>query len=195
MLKNNKLISILRSVPAIKVKQPVSLYFKLDIMKHRTIKFFMAGLCWILLSVGTIVSAAGLKPGEQAPDFSLKSLGGEQITLKGLLAKGPVMLVFWETQCVYCYGHIKDFNALQNQYEKKGLTIAAINFLGEYESEVREYVTDNDVQYLVLADRLNNIDVAEAYKVIGSPTIVMIAPDGKVLSYGYQIPNVATWIP
>lgn len=160
-----------------------------------TMKSLLAGLCLILLSAFMVVNAAGLKPGEPAPGFSLKSLGGGQITLKNLLAKGHVMLVFWETQCVYCYSHIKDFNALQKQYEKKGLTIAAINFLGEYESEVREYVTDNDVQYLVLADRLNNIDVAEAYMVIGSPTIVMIAPDGKILSYGYQIPNVATWIP
>jgi peroxiredoxin len=167
----------------------------LDVINHRLIRTFLTGLCLFMVSATTTVSAAGLKPGDLAPDFSLKSLGGEQITLKDLLAKGHVMLVFWETQCVYCYGHIKDFNALQKQYEKKGLTIAAINFLGEYESEVREYVTDNDVQYLVLADRLNNIDVAEAYKVIGSPTVVMISPDGKVLSYGYQIPNVAKWIP
>lgn len=159
-----------------------------------TIKSFLAGLCLILLSAFTVVNAAGLKPGEPAPGFSLKSLAGEQIALKDLLAKGHVMLVFWETQCVYCYAHIKDFNALQKQYKNKGLTIAAINFLGEYESEVREYVTDNDVQYLVLADRLNNIDVAEAYKVIGSPTIVMVAPDGKILSYGHKIPDMAKWI-
>ena len=159
-----------------------------------TIKSLLAGLCLILLSAFTVVNAAGLKPGEPAPGFSLKSLAGEQIALKDLLAKGHVMLVFWETQCVYCYAHIKDFNALQKQYQKKGLTIAAINFLGEYESEVREYVTDNDVQYLVLADRLNNIDVAEAYKVIGSPTIVVIAPDGNILSYGHKIPDMAKWI-
>ena len=160
----------------------------------RTMKTLLAGLCLILLSGFTIVNAAGLKPGEQAPGFSLKSLGGEQIALKDLLAKGHVMLVFWETQCVYCYAHIKDFNALQKQYQDKGLTIAAINFLGEYESEVREYVTDNDVRYLVLADRLKNIDVAEAYKVIGSPTIVVIAPDGNILSYGHKIPDMAKWI-
>jgi peroxiredoxin len=148
----------------------------------------------LLLSAITTVNAVGLKPGEPAPGFSLKSLGGEQVSLQGLLTKGHVMLVFWETQCVYCYAHIKDFNALQKQYQDKGLTIAAINFLGEYESEVREYVTDNDVQYLVLADRLNNIDVAEAYKVIGSPTIVVISPDGNILSYGHKIPDMAKWI-
>lgn len=162
---------------------------------NRVSKYFLAGLCCSLLGAMMTISAAGLKPGDMAPDFSLKSLEGQQIGLQDLLAKGHVMLIFWETQCVYCYSHIKDFNALHKQYQNKGLTIAAINFLGEYESEVREYVVDNHVQYLVLADRLNNIDVAEAYKVIGSPTMVMIAPDGKILSYGHQIPDVSTWIP
>jgi cytochrome c biogenesis protein CcmG/thiol:disulfide interchange protein DsbE len=157
-------------------------------------KRFLTVLCFTLCIVLT-THAAGLKPGETAPGFSLKSLDGPPVSLKMLLAKGHVMLVFWETQCVYCYSHIKDLNALQKQYQDKGLTIAAINFLGEYESEVREYVTDNNVQYLILADRLNNIDVAEAYKVIGSPTIVLIDPKGTILFYGYNIPDVATWIP
>lgn len=165
------------------------------IMNNRIMQIYQAWLFLILLSYLTVASAAGLKPGEPAPGFSLKSLGGEQVALKDLLSKGHVMVVFWETQCVYCYSHIKDFNALHEQYQDKGLTIAAINFLGEYESEVKEYVKDNNVQYLVLADRLNNIDVAEAYKVIGSPTIVMIAPEGIVLSYGHKIPDVAKWIP
>ncbi len=155
----------------------------------------LLAILWFFLFAVLTTNAAGLKPGETAPGFSLKSLDGQQISLESLLDQGHVILIFWETQCVYCYSHITEFNALQQQYKDKGLTVAAINFLGEYESEVREYVTDNNVQYLILADRLNNIDVAEAYKVIGSPTIVMIAPDGTILSYGHKIPDVASWIP
>lgn len=162
---------------------------------QRAIKRVLVGLGCMMFGVMSSISAAGLKPGDMAPGFTLQSLDGPKVSLQGLLAKGHVMLIFWETQCVYCYSHINDFNALHRQYQNKGLTIAAINFLGEYEAEIREYVTDNKLEYLILADRLNNIDVAEAYKVIGSPTIVMIAPDGKVLSYGHKIPNVATWIP
>lgn len=162
---------------------------------RNALKFVLIGLGFMMFGVMSSVSAAGLKPGDMAPDFTLQSLDGPKVSLQDLLAKGHVMLIFWETQCVYCYSHIKEFNALHRQYKNKGLTVAAINFLGEYEEEVREYVKDNKLEYLILADRLNNIDVAEAYQVIGSPTIVMIAPDGKVISYGYKIPNVATWIP
>jgi len=146
-----------------------------------------------LLLWSDITRAEGLKPGTQAPDFTLTALDKKSVTLKSLLAKGHVMLIFWEPQCVYCYAHIKDFNALQKKYQGK-LTLAGINFLGEYPEQIQRYADNNNVQYLLLADRLNNIDVAEAYNVIGSPTIVLIAPDGKILSISYEIPDVSRWI-
>jgi peroxiredoxin len=151
------------------------------------------GLSIMLSLTLTDIQAATPKPDSLAPEFTLKALNNAPVSLSGLRAKGHVMLIFWETQCVYCYAHIKDFNTLQKKYQGK-LTIAGINFLGEYPEEIQEYATDNKVEYLLLADRLNNIDVAEAYQVIGSPTIVLIAPDGKILSYGYQIPDVGHWI-
>lgn len=150
-------------------------------------------LTMLLSFMLTSVHATTPKPGSLAPEFTLSSLSKTPVTLSGLRAKGHVMLIFWETQCVYCYAHIKEFNALQKKYRGK-LTIAGINFLGEYPQEIQEYASDNKVEYLLLADRLNNIDVAEAYQVIGSPTIVLIAPDGQILSYGYQIPDVGQWI-
>jgi len=150
-------------------------------------------LVFSLLGSG-LTYAATLKPGDQAPPFKLKNLDGKMISLSGLLANGHVMLVFWEPECVYCFSHIKDLNTLQAKYQGKGLTIAAINFLGEDESDVREYANSNGVKYMMLAERLNNIDVAEAYKVIGSPTIVVISPEGKILSYGYSLPDIAQWL-
>jgi len=162
--------------------------------QYRVRRFgLLAGLCLTLSTFVCLAQAATLKPGDIAPEFSLPSLEKKTVSLTGLRAKGHVMLVFWETQCVYCYSHINDFNALQKKYPK-ALTIAGINFLGEYPEDIQEYATDNNVKYLLLADRLNNIDVAEAYKVIGSPTIVLIAPEGKILFYGHNIPDVSRWI-
>lgn len=135
----------------------------------------------------------GPRPGQQAPGFELKRLDGADVSLQSLLTQGHVMLVFWEPQCVYCYMHIQDFNDLQARYAGR-FTIAAINFLGEHEAIIRQYVTDNNVQYTVLVDRLKNIDVAESYKVLGSPTLVLIAPDGTVLSYGHELPGLEKWL-
>ena len=164
-------------------------------MKTNNLLKFLLPLCLALQCiVPQTASAATLKAGDNAPQFELKSIKGEKVSLKNLLAKGHVMLVFWELECVYCYSHIKDFNNLQEKYKHKGLTIAGINFLGEYEEDVRAYAKDNNVKYTLLAERLNNIDVAEAYKIIGSPTIVVIAPGGTILFYGYKIPDLGQWL-
>jgi len=147
----------------------------------------------IVFSWVSVSRADILKAGDQAPDFTLMSLEMKPVSLKTLRNQGHVMLIFWETECVYCFSHIRDFNALQKKYQGK-LTLAGINFLGEYAEDIQEYKTRNKVEYLLLADRLNNIDVAEAYKVVGSPTIVLIHPDGKILSVSYDIPDVSRWI-
>ncbi len=157
-------------------------------------RFLRVTLFAFFLIASITGSTAPLKVGDQAPLFKLKNLEGQVISLTGLLAKGHVMLIFWEPECVYCYSHIKDFNALQERYGHKGFTIAAINFLGEYTEDIQQYAKDNNVQYMMLAERLNNIDVAEAYKVVGSPTIVVISPKGEILSYGYKIPKLSRWL-
>ena len=145
-------------------------------------------ICMALFVTSNIaVADVGHKPGQIAPGFELNSLQGNSVSLDSLTRKGHVLLVFWATECVYCYAHIKDFNALHDKYHQKGLTVAAINVAGEYEKEVRIYAEDNGLKYLVLADRLNNIDVAEAYKVVGTPTLALISPEGTVLYYGYDL--------
>ncbi|MEJ2143184.1 MAG: TlpA disulfide reductase family protein [Gammaproteobacteria bacterium] len=137
---------------------------------------------------------AGHEVGQQAPGFSLKALDGNQYTLAQLTDKGHVLLVFWATECVYCYAHVSDFKKIHQQYNNKGLTLAAINIGGEYDPEVKEYVNDNELNYLVLSNRLENLDVAEAYKVFGTPTMVLVSPGGKILYYGHQIPELDKWI-
>lgn len=141
-----------------------------------------------------LLAKTGYHVGDTAPDFSLKTLAGDKVSLSSLRSKGHVLLVFWAVECVYCYAHIDDFNALHEKYHGKGLTVAAINVAGEYDVEIAEYVKDNQLKYLVLSDRLNNLDAAEAYHVVGTPTLVLVSPEGKVVFYGYNVPDVSKWI-
>ena len=128
-----------------------------------------AVLMGALLGVpGQALAGNGPRPGNTAPEFSLKALDGAQVSLSQLRQHGHVLLVFWAAECVYCYSHIKDFNALHARYQGKGLTVAAINIAGEYDVQVAEYVQDNQLKYRVLSDRLKNIDTAETYGVVGT---------------------------
>ena len=141
------------------------------------------------LSLFQVQAAVGYKAGNTAPEFELKTLSGESHTLSELRKKGHVLIVFWAVECVYCYAHIKEFNHAHEKY-KKNLTIAAINIGGEYPIEVEEYVKDNKLKYLVLSERLNNLDVGEKFNVRGTPTLVLVSPQGKVLFYGHRMPDL-----
>lgn len=151
----------------------------------------------LLLSLFALIARADTipKPGQAAPGFSLKTLTGDTVDLRQLTRKGPVMLVFYETQCVYCYAHIGEFNALHDKYHKQGLSIVAINYVGEYVADIKAYARDNGLKYTVTADRLTSIDVAEAYHVVGSPTIVVVDANGKIAYYGYTLPpDISRWL-
>lgn len=153
-------------------------------------------LLWAF-SINTVLAVSGntgYKVGEQAPAFELKALDGGLHKLTSLTSKGHVLLVFWATECVYCYAHVTDFKKLHQQYAEKGLTLAAINIGGEYDMEVKEYVKDNELNYLVLSNRLKNLDVAEAYHVIGTPTLVLVSPQGEIVYRGHNIPDISKWI-
>ena len=138
-------------------------------------------------------ATVGYKVGNTAPEFKLKTLDKKEHSLSGLRKEGHVLLVFWAVECVYCYAHIKAFNQIHEQYKGK-LTIAAINIGGEYPIEVAEYVKDNKLKYLVLSERLNNLDVGENYHVLGTPTLVLVSPQGKVLFYGHRVPDLTRWV-
>jgi len=155
---------------------------------------FSISVLIVILTLAGLTANAGLNNGTVAPDFSLKSLDGPVVSLAQMRSNGYVMLVFWETECVYCFSHVKDFNRLHEKYANNGLTIAAINIRGEHQMEVREYKKDNKLKYLLLTDQLKNIDVGEKYKVIGSPTIVMVSPTGLIVYYGHKIPDVKQWL-
>jgi len=149
----------------------------------------------LLQSAVTPLAEGASKIGQAAPGFSLKTIKGETVTLHQLTGKGPVMLVFYETQCVYCYAHIGEFNALHDKYHQQGLSILAINYTGEYITDIKAYAKDNGLKYTVITDKLTSIDVAEAYHVVGSPTIVVVDSHGKIVYYGYKLPtDIIQWL-
>lgn len=159
-------------------------------------RLLQAGVILFLLITALIVRADAIpKPGQAAPDFQLKTLAGDTVRLSELTHKGPVMLVFYETQCVYCYAHIGEFNALHDKYHSKGLSIVAINYVGEYIADIKAYARDNGLKYTVITDKLASIDVGEAYHVVGSPTIVVVDSTGKIVYYGYTLPpDITKWL-
>jgi len=142
----------------------------------------------------TAPRAAHPRVGTVAPGFILDTLDGTPYSLQQLRQQGYVLLVFWSTHCPFCQALIPDFKAVDKHYADKGLTLAAIDIGYEDSADVKAYVEDNDIDYLVLNDDAQKPVLIKAYGLIGTPTIVLISPQGIIRYYGHHIPNLRHYL-
>jgi peroxiredoxin len=148
-------------------------------------------LLLMVLSIPLAVAedAMGPKVGQQAPPFELKDLDGRPVSLQQLTNNGHVMLIFWSTRCHFCHAMIPDFKEIHHKYKPRGLTVAAINVGFEVQQDVEAYALEFELDYMVLNDDDKKEYLAEAYQLVGTPTIEVISPKGVVLYRGHFLPK------
>jgi len=64
----------------------------------------------------------------------------------------------------------------------------------EYNGNVAAYGKDNNIKCLILSNRLDNLDVAEAYHMIVMPTRVLVNPEGNVALYGHSLLDISKFV-
>ncbi len=144
----------------------------------------LRALVFIAALVGTApVSAADLQ-GQPAPDFALRSLGGDNLRLSEHL--GDVVLInFWATWCGPCRQEMPLLDELHARYKLAGLTVLGVNIddSGERAAEMARALK---VSYPVLFDERK--DVSRAYRIGAMPFTVLIDREGVVryVSEGFK---------
>lgn len=117
--------------------------------------------------------------GSPAPDFKAKSLDGSDLALYSLFGKGKyILLDFWGSWCTWCLKAVPQMKTMYNA-NKARLEILSVD-CNDTDAKWRNAVREHDLPWLhVKSERTNNI--ADLYGVMGFPTFVLIAPDGKVV--------------
>jgi len=111
-----------------------------------------------------------------APDFTLKTLDGQEMTLSKLRGK-VVLLDFWATWCAPCREAIPHLINLQKTYQEKGFEVIGMNVdRGDVET-VRRFVKSMDIPYPIT---LTSEEVSRNYGVTGLPTTILIDKEGKI---------------
>lgn len=123
----------------------------------------------------TIISNDSKQMGTSAPDFNLKDLNGEIVTLSDYFGT-PIMINFWATWCTPCVSEMALIDEYTTLYEGE-LIVLEIN-AGELEAEVREYLDQYDLHMVFLLDPSSSL--ASKYYVAGYPTSVFIDEDGFI---------------
>jgi peroxiredoxin len=117
----------------------------------------------------------GLAFGAPAPAFSLSGLYGETMTLDALrAAEKPVLLIFTDPGCGPCNAMMGDVGKWQRDLSEK-LTIAVVT-RGSLEDNRNKAKQNNLTHVLMQQDN----EVADAYETFGTPTAVLVRPDGTI---------------
>ncbi|HZG70138.1 MAG TPA: redoxin domain-containing protein [Chondromyces sp.] len=129
---------------------------------------------------GAPVEATGLATGEKAPDFELKTLDGQTVSLSDYKGK-KVILNFWATWCPPCkeeMPHMQKF--YEEQAEEKNVEILAVNLTSSDKSvgHVREFVKSYGLTFPVPLDEEGTI--GSQYSAITIPTSYLLNTDGTI---------------
>lgn len=142
--------------------------------KHHILRF-----CCAVILVTLFIGAGSIKA-QNAIDFSLKNLAGEQIRLSDYLGKHVILIDFWATWCVPCVKELPHFQKFHDAYEEQGLKIFAITVDGpETVAMVKPFMQRYKYTFPVLLDIESKVIALYNPRVI-MPYTVLIDRQGKI---------------
>ena len=124
---------------------------------------------------------AALAPGSAFPDFAVKDLSGNPLSVGGL--KGKVVLIdFWATWCGPCRAELPNVIAAYQKYHPKGFEVIGVS-LDSDRDKLDAFLKKTDgmvwAQYFDGKGWQN--ELAGKYGVESIPFTVLVGPDGKII--------------
>jgi peroxiredoxin len=131
----------------------------------------------LLRRLGWEAPLSHIEAGQPAPDFSLKSLDGQQVSLQQLLAKGPVALAFFKISCPVCQFTMPFLQRIAERYAGNGAAMVGIS--QDDARSTKDFNHEYGLQFPTLLDDAG-YPVSNAYGLTNVPTLFLIAPDGTI---------------
>jgi peroxiredoxin len=134
----------------------------------------------IASSTSSSSAPIGLQVGDAAPNFTLTSLNGKQVSLSDFRGK-PVMLNFWYATCPGCLQEIpgmQRFYAAQ-QAAGKHFVILGVNSVDDAQT-AQQFAQQSGLTYTLVLDQ--NQQVATLYNLTATPTSYFIDRHGIIRS-------------
>ena len=122
-----------------------------------------------------------LGTGTQAPDWTLKSGDGEEVSLTDY--RGQIMILdFWGTWCPPCLEAMPELQRIHDKYEE--ITVIGASTNEPSNAEPVTFARNRDISYPIV---LNGEKIIDDYNVRAFPTFYIIGKDGSILyhSAGY----------
>jgi peroxiredoxin len=121
---------------------------------------------------------AALIAGVRAPDFTLPTVDGGQVSLREALAKGPVLLAFFKVSCPVCQYALPFVERLYRAHQSANITV-----LGVSQDNVRDtkaFAKEYGISFPIALDDPASYAVSNAYGLTNVPTLFFVAADGEI---------------
>ncbi|WP_449537513.1 peroxiredoxin family protein [Ferdinandcohnia sp. Marseille-Q9671] len=121
----------------------------------------------------------GIAEGQLAPDFSLKTLDGEEITLSSLRGK-RVILNFWASWCPPCKAEMPHMQEFYEENINKDVELLSVNLTTaeKKSSDVARFVDEYKLTFPILLDQQG--EIGQTYQAFTIPTSYLIDSKGIV---------------
>lgn len=110
--------------------------------------------------------------GKRLPDFTLKNLDGQDVTLSEIEDK-IIIVNFWATWCKWCKEEMPDIQKIKE--ENDDVLVLAVN-VDEPKDQAKEYIEDGGYDFEVLLDE--DGAVSAQYLVTGLPASYFVDENG-----------------
>jgi peroxiredoxin len=121
---------------------------------------------------------AALGTGIVAPDFTLSTVDGKQVSLHEALAKGPVVLAFFKISCPVCQYAFPFYERLYRAHQGESVTVLGIS--QNDARDTKKFLREFGVTFPVALDDPAGYKVSNAYGLTNVPTVFYIAQSGEI---------------
>jgi peroxiredoxin len=147
----------------------------------------LSALPALMLALGCWTSLQAGESRNEAADFSLKNLNGEDIRLSQLYGNGPIVVNFWATWCKPCVKELPHLDEIYRDYKEKGVKVLAVSEDSPWSvSKVKSFIAGHHYSFTVLLD--TNGKVLRKYGLPGTPYTFVLDEKGAIRykHFGYR---------
>lgn len=152
-------------------------------------KNFLAVSFLALIFVLLASAQAAEEEGMVAPNFTLKNLNGEEVSLSQFRGK-YVLVNFWATWCGPCKVEMPSLEALYQRFKNKNFALLAISNDMFGATIVKPFVEANNLNFTILLDQ--RLKASNAFGVTSLPSTFMINPEGEIIGALFGAEDWAT---